>query len=111
MSDTSENDPAVIAAGTLSPSALVEAAREAQTLNDDPPSGKYAIKVDGEEIDHADTRAEAKRYRDTIVYGGIGTEDNTTIERRRQANASAAHDEEDFAAAEHLRRIAMHDES
>jgi hypothetical protein len=73
--------------------------------------GKYAIKVDGEEIDHADTKAEAKRNRDTIIYGEIGTEANTTIERRRQANSAAAHDEEDFAAAERLRRIATHDEA
>lgn len=46
------------------------------------PAGKFVIKVDGEEIDHADTKAEAKRNRDTIIYGGIGTEENTTIERR-----------------------------
>ncbi len=45
-------------------------------------SGVYAIRVDGEEIDHADTSAKAKRHRDTIIYGEIGTPDNTTIERR-----------------------------
>lgn len=44
--------------------------------------GNFAIKVDGEEIDHADTRAEAKHHRDTILYGEIGTEANTTIEPR-----------------------------
>jgi nucleoside-triphosphatase THEP1 len=43
----------------------------------------YVIKVDGEEIDHADTRAEARRARDTIIYGEIGTEENTTIEPMR----------------------------
>ncbi len=43
---------------------------------------RYAIKVDGEEIDHADSFAEARKNRDTIIYGGIGTEDNTTIVRR-----------------------------
>jgi hypothetical protein len=48
----------------------------------EPLSGKYAIKVDGEEIDHADTRAEANRARNTIIYGELGTEDNTTIEPR-----------------------------
>jgi hypothetical protein len=47
------------------------------------PSGAYAIKVDGEEIDHADTRAQAEQARNTIIYGGIGTEANTTIERRK----------------------------
>ncbi len=45
-------------------------------------SGKFVIKVDGEEIDHADTPAEARRARDTIIYGGIGTESTTTIEGR-----------------------------
>ncbi len=49
---------------------------------DDTPAGEYAIKVDGEEIDHADTPAEARRARDTINYGGIGTEGSTTIEPR-----------------------------
>jgi hypothetical protein len=44
--------------------------------------GKFAIKVDGEEIDHADTPAEAQRNRDTIIYGEIGTEANTTIETK-----------------------------
>jgi hypothetical protein len=48
----------------------------------DEPAGQYAIKVDGEEIDHADTRPEAKRNRDTVIYGEIGTEANTTIEPR-----------------------------
>jgi hypothetical protein len=45
-------------------------------------SGSFAIKVDGEEIDHADTRATAERARNTIIYGEIGTEGNTTIEPR-----------------------------
>lgn len=48
----------------------------------DESAGTLAIKVDGEEIDHADTPAEAERHRNTIIYGGVGTEDNTTIERR-----------------------------
>ena len=47
------------------------------------PSGAFVIRVNGEEIDHADTRAEAERARDTIIYGGIGTAENTTVERRR----------------------------
>jgi predicted RNA-binding Zn-ribbon protein involved in translation (DUF1610 family) len=51
--------------------------------------GKYAIKVDGEEIDHADTKAEAKRNRDTVIYGEIGTEANTTIEPRSREGHSA----------------------
>ena len=46
----------------------------------------YAIKVDGEEIDHAETLAAARRARDTIIYGGIGTEANTTIERKPSAD-------------------------
>jgi hypothetical protein len=48
------------------------------------PAGNYAIKVDGEEIDHADTPAEAGRARNTIIYGEIGTEGNTTIEPRNR---------------------------
>lgn len=49
-----------------------------------PVSGKFAIKVNGEEIDHAETRAEATRNRNTIIYGGIGTEANTTIEPKTE---------------------------
>lgn len=45
-------------------------------------AGRYVIKVDGEEIDHADSMTEARRNRDAIIYGGIGTEANTTIEQR-----------------------------
>lgn len=41
---------------------------------------KYVIKVDGEEIDHADSMSDAERARNTIIYGEIGTEANTTIE-------------------------------
>lgn len=48
----------------------------------DEPLSKFKITVGGEEIDHADTKGEAKRYRDAIIYGGIGTEANTKIERR-----------------------------
>ncbi len=44
----------------------------------------YRVLVNGEEIDHADTLAEARRARNTIIYGGIGTEDNTTIEKGRK---------------------------
>lgn len=50
--------------------------------------GNYAIKVDGEEIDHADTRPKANTARDTIIYGGIGTEANTTIEPRTRTGHS-----------------------
>lgn len=39
----------------------------------------YVITIDGEEIDHADTLALARRARDTIIYGGIGTLQNTAI--------------------------------
>jgi hypothetical protein len=49
----------------------------------DEPLSKFVIKVDGEEMDHADTMSEAKRHRDTIIYGGIGTPENTTIEPRK----------------------------
>ena len=55
----------------------------------EPPSGKYAITVDGEEIDHADTLAEARRNRDTIIYGEIGTPENTKIQRRPTTTAPA----------------------
>jgi hypothetical protein len=44
----------------------------------------YVINVNGEEIDHVDTLAKAKRARNTIIYGGIGTEDNITIEKRKR---------------------------
>lgn len=48
----------------------------------DEPRSKFMITVDGEEIDHADTMSEAIRNRDTILYGEIGIEANTKIEKR-----------------------------
>jgi hypothetical protein len=48
----------------------------------EPPPGKYIITVDGEEMDHAETLTEARRNRDTIIYGEIGTQENTKIQRR-----------------------------
>jgi hypothetical protein len=43
------------------------------------PVMRYSIQVNDEEIDHADSLAEARRARGTIIYGGIGAEANTTI--------------------------------
>jgi hypothetical protein len=45
--------------------------------------GKYAIKVGETEYDHADTPEQAKRARDALIYGEIGTPEDTTIERRK----------------------------
>jgi hypothetical protein len=53
----------------------------------EPRSGAYVVLVDGEEIDHADTRAAASRARDTVIYGGIGTEANTVVRRRADGRA------------------------
>lgn len=52
----------------------------------DPPAGTLVIKVNGEEMDHADSLPEARRLRDTVIYGGIGTEANTTIEPRSKVD-------------------------
>lgn len=49
-------------------------------MSDTVTTERFAITVDGVEIDHADTRAAAKRARNAIIYGGIGTQDNTKIE-------------------------------
>lgn len=51
-------------------------------MTDDAPTGVYAVKVDGVEMDHADTRSEAKRLRNALIYGGLGTEASVTIEKR-----------------------------
>lgn len=42
----------------------------------------YIVMVDGEEIDHADDMRGARVARNAIIYGGIGTIENTSIERR-----------------------------
>lgn len=44
-------------------------------------TSSYLIKVDGEEMDHADSLREAQTSRDTLIYGGLGTMKNITIER------------------------------
>jgi hypothetical protein len=52
------------------------------------PASRYVITVNGEEIDHADTRAAANRARDAIINGGIGTMANTAVTKRPQAKGN-----------------------